>query len=322
MTHETDPVPVGAADGASPARRRVAGAATQLGTEVSINFGSSLAGLVIPVVGAFVVVAVRQLVMAAAVLPFYRPKRASLTWRRLRPAIALGVVLAVMNVSFYVSIDLLGLGIAATIEFLGPLAIALFASRRLLDVGCAVAAGAGVVLLIAPGIGADAAPASSSAGAGVDPVGVLFALTAAASWAAYILLTRRVATRLPGLEGLTVASLVSLVLLLPVAIWTFDAAVVDWRVAGLLLGVGVLSSALPYSLDTYILRRITPRLYAIITSFGPVIAAVFGALVLGESFTPVEASAIVVVCGAAALALATQRDRPVSDLEVTAQTIP
>ncbi|WP_242492290.1 EamA family transporter [Agromyces binzhouensis] len=322
MTHETDPVPVGAADGASPARRRVAGAATQLGTEVSINFGSSLAGLVIPVVGAFVVVAVRQLVMAAAVLPFYRPRRASLTWRRLRPAIALGVVLAVMNVSFYVSIDLLGLGIAATIEFLGPLAIALFASRRLLDVGCAIAAGAGVVLLIAPGIGADAAGGPSSAGAGVDPVGVLFALTAAASWAAYILLTRRVATRLPGLEGLTVASLVSLVLLLPVAIWTFDAAVVDWRVAGLLLGVGVLSSALPYSLDTYILRRITPRLYAIITSFGPVIAAVFGVLVLGESFTPVEAIAIVVVCGAAALALATQRDRPVSDLEATAQTIP
>ncbi|MRX43854.1 EamA family transporter [Agromyces sp. Q22] len=304
------------------ARRRFAGAATQLGTEVSINFGSSLAGLVIPVVGAFVVVAVRQLVMAAAVLPFYRPKRASLTWRRLRPAIALGVVLAVMNVSFYVSIDLLGLGVAATIEFLGPLAIALFASRRVLDVGCAVAAGAGVVLLIAPGIGADAAGGPSAAEAGVDPVGVLLALTAAASWAAYILLTRRVATRLPGLEGLTVASLVSLVLLLPVAAWTFDPAVVDWRVAGLLLGVGVLSSALPYSLDTYILRRITPRLYAIITSFGPVIAAVFGVLVLEESFTPVEAIAIVVVCGAAALALATQRDRRVSDLEATAQTIP
>ncbi|WP_430646874.1 EamA family transporter [Agromyces sp. GXS1127] len=323
MTHETDPAPApDHADGALR-RRRVAGAATQLGTEVSINFGSALAGLVIPVVGAFVVVAVRQLVMAAAVLPFYRPERAELTWRRLRPALALGVVLAVMNVTFYMSVDRLGLGIAATIEFLGPLSIALFTSRRLLDVACAVAAGAGVYLLIAPGIGeADAAAAASSAGAGVDAIGVLLALTAAASWAAYILLTRRVATRLPGLEGLTVASLVSLALLLPIAVWTFDAAVIDWRVAGLLLGVGVLSSALPYSLDTYILRRITPRLYAIITSFGPVIAAVFGVLLLGESFTPIEALAIVVVCGAAALALATQRERPVTDLEVTAQTIP
>lgn len=304
-------------------RRRFAGASTQLGTEVSINFGSSLAGLVIPVVGSFVVVAVRQLVMAIAVLPFYRPKRAELTWRRLRPALALGVVLAVMNVTFYESIDRLGLGIAATIEFLGPLSIALFTSRRLLDVGCAVAAGVGVVLLVGPWAGgggeADAAAASAS---GVDPIGVLLALTAAASWAAYILLTRRVATKLPGLEGLTVASLVSLALLVPFAVATLDVGALDWRVVGLLLGVGVLSSALPYSLDTYILRRITPRLYAIITSFGPVIAAVFGALVLGERFTLVEAVAIVVVCGAAGLALATQRDRPVTDLEATAKAIP
>ncbi|MGR2752415.1 EamA family transporter [Agromyces arachidis] len=325
MPHETAPVP--AMTDAALRRRRFAGASTQLGTEVSINFGSSLAGLVIPVVGPFVVVAVRQLVMAVAVLPFYRPKRAELTWRRLRPALALGVVLALMNVSFYEAIDRLGLGVAATIEFLGPLAIALFTSRRLLDVGCAVAAGAGVFLLIGPwGGGAggaegatDAAAASAS---GVDPIGVLLALTAAASWAGYILLTRSVATKLPGLEGLTVASLVSLGLLVPFAIATLDVGALDWRVVGLLLGVGVLSSALPYSLDTYILRRITPRLYAIITSFGPVIAAIFGVIVLGERFTAVEAIAIVVVCGAAGLALATQRDRPVTDLEATAQAIP
>jgi inner membrane transporter RhtA len=324
VTHETAPDPV--MTDAALRRRRFAGASTQLGTEVSINFGSSLAGLVIPVVGSFVVVAVRQLVMAIAVLPFYRPKRAELTWRRLRPALALGVVLAVMNVTFYESIDRLGLGIAATIEFLGPLSIALFTSRRLLDVGCAIAAGVGVMLLVGPWAGgaggAGGATDAAASASGVDPVGVLFALTAAASWAAYILLTRRVATKLPGLEGLTVASLVSLALLVPFAVATLDPGALDWRVVGLLLGVGILSSALPYSLDTYILRRITPRLYAIITSFGPVIAAIFGVLVLGESFTTVEVVAIVVVCGAAGLALATQRDRPVTDLEATAQAIP
>src|SRR5688572_3928433 len=146
VTDETMPAPVpapGPAPGSAPAsppahgaerRRSLAGAAVQLGTEVSINFGSSLAGLVIPVVGSFVVVAVRQLVMIVAVLPFYRPKRAELTWRRLWPAVALGVVLAVMNITFYESVHLLGLGIAATIEFLGPLAIALASSRRILDV--------------------------------------------------------------------------------------------------------------------------------------------------------------------------------------------
>jgi inner membrane transporter RhtA len=291
-------------------RRRVTGAATQLGTEVSINFGSSLAGLLIPIVGSFVVVAVRQLVMVAAVLPFYRPKRAELTWRRLWPAVALGVVLATMNLAFYESVHLLGLGIAATIEFLGPLALALATSRRLLDVLCALAAGAGVVLLIGPG---------SSDAAAIDPVGVLLALTAAASWAAYIVLTRRVAVGLPGLEGLTVASVVSLALLLPFAIGTFDRSVMDWRIALLLLGVGVLSSALPYSLDTFILRRITPRLYAIITSFGPVIAAIFGWLVLSETFTPAEVVAIAIVCAAAGTAVATQRERPKSDLEQTAE---
>ncbi len=294
-------------------RRRLAGAGTQLGTEVSINFGSSLAGLVIPVVGSFVVVAVRQLVMVAVVLPFYRPRRASLTWRRLWPAIALGVVLAVMNLAFYESVHLLGLGIAATIEFLGPLGLALVTSRRWLDVACALAAGAGVVLLIGPG---------ASDTASIDPWGVALALTAAVSWALYIVLTRRVAVGLPGLEGLTVASIVSLALLLPFAVVTFDAGAIDWRVLGLLLGVGVLSSALPYSLDTYILRRITPRLYAIITSFGPVIAAGFGWLVLAETFTALEVVAIVVVCGAAGTAIATQRDRPKSTLERTAETIP
>ncbi|MFF2371987.1 DMT family transporter [Agromyces sp. NPDC058110] len=291
-------------------RRRLTGAATQLGTEVSINFGSSLAGLVIPVVGSFVVVAVRQLVMLVVVLPFYRPKRAELNWSRLWPAIALGVVLAVMNVSFYEAVHLLGLGIAATIEFLGPLAIALATSRRWLDGICALAAGLGVVLLIGPG---------SSDAASIDPWGVALALTAAATWALYILLTRRVAVGLPGLEGLTVASIVSLALLVPFAVATFDARAIDWTVVLLLLGVGVLSSALPYSLDTFILRRISPRLYAIITSFGPVIAAIFGWLVLSETFTFVEVVAIAIVCGAAGTAIATQRDRPKSELEQTAE---
>ncbi|MET0976117.1 MAG: EamA family transporter [Leifsonia sp.] len=287
-------------------RRATVGAVTQIGTEVSINLGSALAGVAIPVVGSFVVVAARQLVMAIALLPVYRPQRAELTWRRLWPAVALGVVLAVMNLAFYESVHLLGLGVAATIEFLGPLLLALATSRRLLDVICVLAAGVGVVLLT----GLDGT---------IDPFGVVLALTAAASWAAYIVLTRRVALRLPGLEGLTVASIVSLVLLVPPALITFDVSVIDWRILALLLAVGVLSSALPYSLDTFILRRIPPRLYAIITAFGPVIAAIFGALILSEEFTLVQMIAIGLVCGAAGTAVATQRDAPASDLEMTAE---
>ncbi|TAJ48261.1 MAG: EamA family transporter [Herbiconiux sp.] len=306
MTDQTAP------DGrAHAARRRSIGAATQLGTEVSINLGSALAGLVIPIVGAFVVVAARQLVMAAVLLPFYRPTRSGLTWRRLWPALMLGVTLAVMNVTFYQSVHLLGLGIAATIEFLGPLSLALATSRRLLDVICALAAGVGVVLLT----GFDGT---------INTWGVVLALTAAAAWAAYIVLTRRVATRLPGLEGLTVAGIVSLAILLPLAILTLDASAIDWNVVALLVGVGILSSALPYSLDTFILRRITPRLYAIITAFGPVVAALFGWLILSERFTALEVVAIAIVCAAAGTAIATQRDRPTpaSDLERVAEITP
>jgi inner membrane transporter RhtA len=293
----------------STRRDRIIGAGTQAATEVSINFGSSLAGLLIPVVGSVVVVAARQLVTAAAVLPFYRPRRAELTWRRLWPALALGVVLAAMNLSFYEAVGRLGLGIAATIEFLGPFALALVGSRRLLDAGCAVAAAAGVFLLTA------------TEGA-VDPLGVVLALTAAAAWAAYILLTRQVATRLPGLEGLSVASVVSTVLTVPLALVLVDYSRLDVRVLLLLLALGVLSSAVPYSLDTFILRRITPRLYAIITSLGPVIATVFGVIVLHERFTLVQLVGIVVVCAAAGVAVATQREHTRTELEQAAETVP
>ena len=289
-------------------RDRLIGAGTQVGTEVSINLGSAVAGLLIPIVGAVVVVAVRQVITAIAVLPFYRPKRRELTWRRLWPALALGIVLATMNLSFYEAVGRLGLGIAATIEFLGPFALALTGSRRLLDFACAIVAAAGVVLL------------TGTTGT-IDALGVVFALTAAASWAAYILLTRRVAVGLPGLEGLSVASVVATVILLPIALIVVDYSRLDLRVIALLVTAGVLSSAIPYSLDTFILRRIPPRLYAIITSFGPVIAAIFGVLILNESFTAVQVVGIVVVCLAAAVAIATQREHPRSDLETTAESL-
>ena len=290
-------------------RDRLTGAGAQLVTEVSINYGSSLAGLLIPMVGSPVVVAVRQLVMAVAVLPFYRPKFVTFTWARIWPALALGVVLAVMNLTFYESVDRLGLGVAATIEFLGPFAVALAASRRVLDFVCAATAAGGVVLL------------TWSDGT-LDPFGIALALTAAACWAGYILLTRRVATQLPGLEGITIASVVSLMLLVPLALVTTDFATLNWGLVGLLVAVGVLSSAFPYTLDTFILRRITPRLYAIITSSGPVFGALFGVLVLGEILLLQQQLAILAVCVAAGVSIATQRDTPVSDLERTARAIP
>jgi inner membrane transporter RhtA len=296
------------AEDASDRRRSTVGALTQVGTEVSINFGSSLAGLAIPLVGAPLVVMARQLVMVVAVGPFYRPRRADLTWKRLWPAVLLGLDLAFMNLTFYEAVHLLGLGVAATIEFMGPLALAIATSRRILDLVCAVVAGAGVVILT----GQDGH---------IDAWGVVLAVAAAVAWLLYILLTRRVALSLPGLEGLTVGSFVSLAVLIPVALIGFDADALNGHVVVLLLSIGVLSSALPYSLDTFILRRISTRLYATITSVGPAIAAAFGWLVLSERLDLIESLAIAMVCVAAGTAIATQRETPETDLERTASAM-
>jgi inner membrane transporter RhtA len=280
-------------------RERLTGAATQVATEISVLFGASIAGLLIPVVGAVVIVAVRQAVMALVLLPLTRPRLRSLTWSQLWPAIALGLALATMNLSFYEAIGRLGIGITVTIEFLGPLTLALVGSRRLIDFACAVGAAVGVFLLTAT-----AGP--------MDPLGVVLALVAAASWAAYIILTKRVAATTPGFQGITIASVIAVILLVPMVVITVDITVIDWRVTGLLIVIGILASAIPYSLDSFILRRITPRLYAVLTSLEPAIAAGFGWLVLGESFTLQQQAAIAIVCGAAAIAIGTQRDLPES----------
>jgi inner membrane transporter RhtA len=168
-------------------------------------------------------------------------------------------------------------------------------SRRLIDGLCAVGAAAGVVLL-------------SEASGRLDPLGVACALAAAAFWAAYILLTRRVALTLPGLEGITVASIVTTAISLPIALATIAwraVTVADWL---MLLALGVLSSAVPYSLDAFVLRRLTPRIYAVVTAFGPVVAAVFGWLVLHESFTAATIAGIGLVVASSAVAILSHRE--------------
>ncbi|XYX72633.1 EamA family transporter [Clavibacter nebraskensis] len=278
---------------APSARTTAAGAALQVGTIVSVSLGSSLAGLVIPAVGPVLVVAARQVMMAALVLPVARPRIHRMTRAQLVPAVMLGLALSLMNLSYYAAVDRLGLGIAATIEFLGPLSIALLASRRLLDAACALVAAAGVVVL-------------TGLEGRIDVFGLVCGATAAVTWAGYIVFTRRVAERLPGFQGIAVASVVSLVVLVPWAILTLDVAAIDGRVLGLLAAIGLLASAVPYSLDTVILRRITPRLFAVLTSLSPVVAAILGVIVLRETLSPVQLGAIVVVCVAAGVAIATR----------------
>lgn len=276
-------------------RRQLSGAGVHLASLVSVNFGNAVAGLIIPVVGVLPVVAVRQLVTAAVLTPFWRPGRRGLGWRRLWPAIVLGLALVGMNLTFYVAVHRLGLGISAVLEYLGPFALAVLGSRRVIDGLCALAAAAGVVLL-------------TEASGHLDAVGLGCALLAAAFWAAYILFTRRVALALPGLEGITVASIVACVIALPLALATLDWAAASpsdwWR----LFALGLLASAIPYSLDSFILRRLTPRIYAVVTAFGPAVAAVFGWLVLGEVFDLPMIAGVALVVASSATAILTHRE--------------
>ncbi|HRP98947.1 MAG TPA: EamA family transporter [Terrimesophilobacter sp.] len=296
--------------GANGRGRRSIATVLQLTSQTSMSFGSSLAGIAIPIVGGVVVVAVRQLMTALFLLPVTRPRVRGRTLGHFLPAVWLGVALAVMNVSFYEAIGRIELGTVVTIEYLGPLAIALLGARRLLDLLCAIAAGVGVVILAGGGVSA------------LDPLGVGLSVLAGVGWASYILLTRLAGERFPGLEGLALASVVSLLLTAPVALFVLDFSGLTWPIVGLLVAIGILCSAIPYSLDIIVLRRITPRLYSIITALAPASATLMGWLVLGQVLSGWQLFAIGLVCTAAITAIATQRNPRATELEATAATTP
>ncbi|MFG2041722.1 DMT family transporter [Dactylosporangium sp. NPDC048998] len=255
--------------------------------------GAALGARAFDAIGPAGVVAVRQFVAATVLLPVARPDLRRFTWAQWWPTLLLGLVFATMNLSLYTAVDRVGLGLAVTLEFLGPLAVALAGSRTGADLACAMIAGAGVYVLVLPGPGSDFA-------------GVGLGLLAAACWAAYILLNRLLGARLPGLQAPAAATAVSATLYLPVAALMllhgrFGAAAIAYAV-----GAGVLSSVVPYAADVIALRRVPPRFFGLLQSVHPVLAALAGALILGQ----VPAAhvwlgiAIVVATNAVAVAIA------------------
>jgi inner membrane transporter RhtA len=257
---------------------------------LSVQFGAALATKLFSRVGPTGAVTLR-LVGAAVVLGLLRiawPGRLARPGRRsdLGVAVAFGLVLAAMNLSFYESIDRIPLGVAVTLEFWGPLAVALAWSRRWLDGLWAAAAGAGVVLL------------ASGGGHHLDPAGVALALLAGLFWIGYILLSRAAGRRFAGLDGLTLAMVFGAFAILPFGLASHPGRLVQGDV--LLLGatVAVLSSALPYSLELVALRRVSPRAFGVMLSLDPAVAAAAGVVVLGQRLTLVEWVALALVVGA------------------------
>jgi inner membrane transporter RhtA len=233
-----------------------------------------------------------RLVFGALVLGLlFRPRVRNRSSHELHLALAFGLTLVTMNFCFYQAIDRIPLGIAVTLEFVGPLGIALLGSRRVTDLLWVSLATAGIVLL-APGIGED----------GLDAVGVAFALGAGVLWAAYITLSVRVGRAYSGPTGLVLAMAVGAVIALPFGIASAGSALLEPELLAAALAVAVLSAALPWSLELEALRRMPAHVFGVLMSLEPAIGALVGFVVLGERLgaRAVVAIALVVIASAGA----------------------
>jgi inner membrane transporter RhtA len=193
-----------------------------------------------------------------------------------------------MNWSIYESIDRIPLGVAVTIEFAGPLAVAVIGSRRPLDGLWIVLAAAGILLLADPG------------GGSVDGLGVLFALTAAVCWAAYIHLSQRTGRAFPGGSGLALAMVVGALVVAPAGFIQGGGALAEPDLLGSALVVALASSVLPYSLELEALRRLPAAVFGVLMSLEPAVAALAGLVVLGQDLGARELLAIAMVVVASA----------------------
>ena len=226
-----------------------------------------------------------RLALAAIVLcAIWRPSLAG----DLRVAAAFGVALGLMNWSIYESIDRIPLGVAVTIEFAGPLAVAVIGSRRPLDGLWIVLAAAGILLLADPG------------GGSVDGLGVLFALTAAVCWVAYIHLSQRTGRAFPGGSGLALAMVVGALVVAPAGFIQGGGALAEPDLLGSALVVALASSVLPYSLELEALRRLPAAVFGVLMSLEPAVAALAGLVVLGQDLGARELLAIAMVVVASA----------------------
>ena len=266
---------------------------------VSVQFGGALAATLVPEIGAGGSVVMRLLFATVILVAIARPRFRGHSRRAWLTVVGFGLALGLMNFTFYGSLAHLPIGVAVTIEFLGPLLLAAVLSRRLLDLAAVLAAAAGVLLI---------SEALSVPFAELDWTGLGLAATAGAFWAAYIIFSGRTGAEFDKLEGLALAMIVATVVTLPFGI----ASVPEWDASTLArgLGIAVLSSVLPYSLELVALRRLTAKVFGILLSLEPAVAALAGLLVLGQVLhgTQLAGMALVVLASAIVLGLGARKD--------------
>ncbi|KMS84886.1 transporter [Streptomyces regensis] len=260
---------------------------------VSVQVGSALAKHLFSAVGSFGTVALRLFFAAAVLVVWWRPSL-RMPRRAWTVVVGYGVVLGLMNLCFYLALARIPLGIAVTTEFLGPLVVALAGSRRWLDAFWALLAAGGVVLLME--------------GRGdLDLVGFLFALGAGTCWGLYILVGAALGRHTTEGNGLALGMAVAALVAVPFGVADSGTALIQPWVLLAGLGVALLSSVIPYSLDLEALRRIPPRVFGILMSLEPAMAALIGLVVLHESL--LWSQWVAVLCVVAASAGATRGTR-------------
>ncbi len=297
---QATPAPASAPLPAEGARGRGLGpVALVISAGVSVQFGAALAVMIMPRAGAAGVVTLRLAAAAIVLLLLCRPKVRGHSRSDWGTVLAFGVALAGMNGLFYQAIDRIPLGPAVTLEVLGPLALSVIVSRRLVNVLWAGLALGGVVLLSGHGGG--------GLGFGsLDPLGAAYALGAGAMWAAYIVFSARTGRRFPQADGLALAMAVAAVLSLPLGIVEAGSDLLVPSTLALGVGVAVMSSVLPYTLEMLALRRMPAPAFAILMSLEPAIAAGAGFLVLNQAMSALDALAIALVIAASMGAVRSQ----------------
>jgi inner membrane transporter RhtA len=277
-----------------------------LGGVVSVQFGGALAATLVPEIGAGGSVLLRIGIAAVILFAVARPRLRGHDRKAWATVLAFGVALGLMNWSFYGSLAHLPLGVAVTVEFLGPLVLTTVLSRRPLDFVAVIAAGGGVLLI------------SEAFTVPLDELswtGLLLAGTAGVCWAAYILLSSRTGAAFAKLDGLAIALVVSAVVVLPAGLSSTDVWTAEHVLKG--FGLAILSSLLPYSLELLALRRLRAAVFGILLSLEPAVAALAGLIVLGQRLDLMQVVGLALVVLASTIVMGLKRPDEPGQIEST-----
>lgn len=273
-----------------------------LAAVVSVQFGGALAATLLPKIGVFGSVGLRITLAALLLLVWCRPRLRGRDRRDWQVVAAYAAALGLMNLSFYAALVRLPIGVAVTIEFIGPLTLAAVLSRRARDLVAVAVATVGVVLV---------SGALDTDWQDLDLVGIGLALTAGACWAGYIITSGWTGSRFEQLDGLVIALVLCSLVVGPIGIATAGGSLADPGVLATGLGIAVLSSVLPYSLELIALRRLSANVFGILLSLEPAAAALAGLIVLGQTLAPIRLIGMALVVTASVLVLgAARRDQP------------